>query len=183
MRLNCLAADSQQIRDLLCILSFCDKLQYFALPKCELLQLRAGGLSGFSLCRFDIGYLNPFPSAFSHRDGELMCPRRIKNILGTAKFERKSAGRDHLLTRELAIEFLFELAKAPRAQIVSHPGRTASQPRAAKSPVRRLANLLAEPSDRFTNVYRATSQKPFGIRHDFNVPILQQPVQVRDRFV
>src|SRR5438309_6243089 len=38
VRLNCLDADPQQIRDLLCILSFCDKLQYFALPKCELLQ-------------------------------------------------------------------------------------------------------------------------------------------------
>jgi hypothetical protein len=39
MRLNCLDADLQQIRDLLCILPFCDKLQYFALPKRELLQL------------------------------------------------------------------------------------------------------------------------------------------------
>ena len=180
MRFYRLDADPQQTRDLLCILSFGDKLQYFALPKCELLQLRAGGLSGFSLCRFDIGYLNPLPSAFSHRDGELMCPRRIENILGAAKSERKSAGRDHLLPRELAIELLFEFAKAPRAQIVSHPGRTASQPRAAKSPLRCLAHLLAEPGDRFVNVYRAIGHKPFGIRHDFDVPILQQSVQVRD---
>ena len=56
MRLNCLDADPQQIRDLLCILSFCDQLQYFALPKRELLQLRVGGSSGFSLCRLDVGY-------------------------------------------------------------------------------------------------------------------------------
>ena len=76
MRLNCLDADPQQTRDLLRILSSCDKLQYFALPKRELLQLRVG--YGFSLCRLDIGYLDSLPSAFSHRDGELMCPRRIE---------------------------------------------------------------------------------------------------------
>src|SRR3984893_8000221 len=127
MRLNCLHANPQQIRDLLCILSFCDKLQYFALPKRELLQLQASGLSGFSLCRLDIGYLNPLPSAFSHRDCELMCPRRVENILGAGKSERKSADRDHLLTRELAVESVFEFSKAPRAQIVAHPGRTATQ--------------------------------------------------------
>jgi hypothetical protein len=47
MSLNCLDADPQQIRDLLCVLFFCDKLQYFALAKRELLQLGMAGLSGF----------------------------------------------------------------------------------------------------------------------------------------
>src|SRR5712692_10714581 len=141
MRLDRFGTDPKQIRNLFCILSFCDKLQYFALPKGELLQLRI--VSCFSLCRLDIGYLNSLPSAFSHRDGKLMCPRSIENILGTAKPKRKSASCDHLLTCELAIKFVFVFAKALRAQIVSHPGRTARQPRTTKSAVHCLVNLLA----------------------------------------
>ena len=117
MRLNCLDADPQQTRDLLCILSCCDKLQYFAVAKRELLELRMDGSSGFSLRRLDVGYLNSLPSAFSYRDGELMCPRRIENILGARKSERKSTGHNHWLTRDLAIEFVFVFAKTLRCNL------------------------------------------------------------------
>src|SRR6267143_5297648 len=123
MRLNRLNANPEERRNLFRVLPLRGALQYFALSKRELLQFRID-ISRLFPCRGDVGYLDPLPDSVSNRNRELVCARRVENLLGPAPRERKGAGCDHSLFRQEIFDLLLELTKAAQPQIDLHPGGT-----------------------------------------------------------
>ena len=111
MRLDRLDADPEQRGNFLCRLPFGDALQYFPLPKRELFQFWIN-VSRLFFCRSYVRYLDPLPDSISNRNCELMCARRVENLLGPAPCQRKCTGGDHPLVFQEILDLLLELAKA-----------------------------------------------------------------------
>src|SRR5947207_5268317 len=123
MRLNCLDANPKQCGNFFCRLSFGDALQYFPLSKSELVEFWIN-ISRLFRCRSDVSYLDPLPDSVPNRNRELVCARRVENLLGSAPGKGKRAGGDHALFRQQIFDLLLELTKTTRPQIDLHPSRT-----------------------------------------------------------
>src|SRR6267143_6594694 len=116
MRLNRLNANPEERRNLFRVLPLRGALQYFALSKRELLQFRID-ISRLFPCRGNVGYLDPLPDSAPNRNRELVCARRVENLLGPASCEGKGTGGDHPLFGSQILDLLLELTKAARPQI------------------------------------------------------------------
>ena len=110
VRFNRLNANSKKIGYLFRILPFGDVLQYLPLSKRELLQFWID-ISRLFLSRGDVGYLDPLPDSVPNRNRELVCVRRVEDLLGSGQRERKSASYNHWLTCQHGIQFFLVLAK------------------------------------------------------------------------
>src|SRR5437870_2641600 len=99
MRLNRLDANPEHRGNSLRRFSFGDALQYLPLSKRELVQFWINIFRLF-LCRGDVSYLDPFPDSVPNRNRELVCARRVENLLSSAPGKWKRTGGDHPLFRQ-----------------------------------------------------------------------------------
>src|SRR5882762_2105509 len=181
MRLDRLDANPEQSGNFFCRLSFSDTLQNLPLSKRELVQFWIN-VSRLFFCRSYVRYLDPLPDSISNRNCELMCARRVENLLGPAPCQGKCTGSDHPLFSQEVLDLLLELTKPTRSQIDLEPGGTPVGPQAFKSALKGKIHSLPKPGDCSGNIYFPVRQEPLPMRHNLDVPFVDQSIHAWNRF-